>query len=167
MRMFSSSKQIHKWAAIVTFLPLGLIFVTGVLLSVSPWISFFQPAALKSSSAQLLISLEQALVAAQSVPEAGIHGWDDVMQIDVRPAAGVMRVRAKNYWEVQIDGRTGQVIGHGRRLKTLLVTLHDGAWFADGVKQWIFIPTGMIAVLLWGTGLILFMVPFFKRRKKA
>lgn len=125
-----------------------------------------QPKAPAKPNPGIEISYEQIVKAAQSVPEAEIHKAEDISQIDLRPKTGIVRVRANNYWEVQIDGHTGEVQGHGRRLKTLMVLLHEGQWFSALVKYGIFLPAGIIGVLLSFTGLVLYFYPQLMKRKK-
>jgi uncharacterized iron-regulated membrane protein len=157
-------RKIHRWIALATALPLAVILITGVLLSVSPKVEWLQPASPQFAPG-ITLSFEDILKAARTVPEAQIQTWDDVTQVDARPASGLVRVRAQNYWEVQIHGHTGEVVGAAPRRKTLLVTLHDGSWFASWSKLWIFMPTGLGALALLLTGLLIWLVPILKRRK--
>ncbi|NJL24828.1 MAG: hypothetical protein HC902_06435 [Calothrix sp. SM1_5_4] len=76
----------------------------------------------------------------------------------------MIRVRAKNYWEVQIDGQSGAVLASAPRWKTLLILIHDGSWFASWVKPWIFLPAGVVAVLLWISGLGIWLLSPVRKR---
>lgn len=166
MSAFNWFRHIHKWFALGASLPLLVMFITGIALSISPKVSFLQPPAVKPANPSLALSFEQILVAAKTHPQAGIQSWDDVVQIDVRPKSGVIRLRARNYWEVQIDGLTGQVLAAAPRWKTLFILLHDGSWFASWVKTWIFFPSGMAALVLWISGLAIWLIPKLKKRGK-
>ena len=42
---------------------------------------------------------DEILERAKQVPEAEIAGWEDVDRLDVRPARGIVKVRAQNRWE--------------------------------------------------------------------
>ncbi|NJL24829.1 MAG: hypothetical protein HC902_06440 [Calothrix sp. SM1_5_4] len=60
-----------------------VIFVSGVLLSLSPNVGFLQPKpANTSAGGALSLPFERILQAAATVPGAAIRGWEDVTQID-------------------------------------------------------------------------------------
>lgn len=146
-------------------LPLLVIFATGILLSVAPKIGWLQPSAPKPAAPAMNLNYEQVLEIAKTIPEAQIRSWSDVTQLDVRPSLGVIRVRAKNYWEIQLDASNGAILSSGRRVKTLLVSIHEGNWFSEPVRYFIFFPAGIGALGLLITGLVLFFTPLLKRRK--
>lgn len=168
--LFRYSKSIHKWVAIVLAVPLIIIFFTGVVLSISSKVSWLQPAPVvvqELGAEGISLSFDRILEIARTVPEAQIKTWNDVVQIDARPKSSVVRVRAKNYWEIQIQGQTGQIISSAKRWKTFFVLLHDGSWFAGWVKSWVFLPSGVGVLLLWITGLLIWIIPAFKKRGKV
>lgn len=154
--------------AIILAVPLIIIFSTGILLSISSKVQWLQPKVEKKITAPegVSLSFDRILEIAQTVPEAEIKTWNDVAQIDARPKSSVVRVRAKNYWEVQIHGHTGEVLSSAKRWKTFFILVHDGSWFAEWVKNWIFIPSGVGALLLWITGILIWIIPVFKKRGK-
>ncbi len=139
--------------------PLLLIITTGLLLHASPFVRILQPPTLKGQQSELRLSLDEAIAIASRIPEAEIHDKHDVAQIDARPAAGVIRVRAKNAWEVQLDGTSGEVLSSARRWKSILTTLHDGSWFGPAVEYGAVLPAGIGLLILWFTGLGLFFLP--------
>ncbi len=155
--------------AIILAVPLIIIFSTGILLSISSKVQWLQPKVETKSIAPegISLSFDRILEIAQSVPEAEIKTWNDVAQIDARPKSSVVRVRAKNYWEVQIHGHTGDVLSSAKRWKTFFILVHDGSWFAEWIKSWIFIPSGIGALLLWITGILIWIIPVFKKRGKT
>jgi uncharacterized iron-regulated membrane protein len=157
-------RRLHKWFSLIVALPLIVIFATGVLLSISPKIAFLQPEAKGVTPPGISISFDRILESARSVTEAEIDSWSDISQIDARPISGVVRVRAKNYWEVQINGHTGEVLSSAPRWKTLLIMLHDGSWFGSWVKAGIVLPAGIAAVLLWLSGIALLIAPAVRKR---
>lgn len=155
--------------AIILAVPLIIIFSTGILLSISSKVQWLQPKVETKSIPPegISLSFDRILEIAQSVPEAEIKTWNDVAQIDARPKSSVVRVRAKNYWEVQIHGHTGDVLSSAKRWKTFFILVHDGSWFAEWIKSWIFIPSGIGALLLWITGILIWIIPVFKKRGKT
>lgn len=168
VRVFKSSKSIHKWMAIILAIPLIIIFSTGILLSISSKVQWLQPSPVTMKSPEgISLSFDRILEIAKTVPEAGIATWADVAQIDARPKLSVVRVRAKNYWEIQIHGHTGEIVSSAKRWKTFFILIHDGSWFASWVKSWIFLPSGIGALLLWLTGVLIWIIPIFKKRGRV
>ena len=155
-------RRFHKWIALLIALPFLVIISTGILLSISPQLHWLQPHT-PNLAPGISISFEQILKAAKTVPEAAIETWSDVLQVEARPEKGIVRVRAQNYWEIQISGQTGEVIGAAPRWKTLLITIHDGSWFSSWVRYGIFFPTGILAFVLWFTGLGIWLLSRARR----
>jgi len=100
------------------------------------------------------------------VPEAEIESWKDIDRLDVRPSKGMMKVRAANGWEIQLDSKSGEVLQVAYRRTDLIESLHDGSFFNDHSKLWFFLPTALILLGLWLTGIYLFLLPSITRRKR-
>lgn len=135
--------------------PFTVTLVTGIVLATRGFNTWVQPdhPALRSD---LRISFARILEVAQSVSEAKIQTWKDVSQIDVRPATGNIRVRARHtLWEIQIDGATGTVVSKGLRRFSWLVALHEGAYFGPVVRYGIFLPAALGVLFLLFSGLVL------------
>ena len=49
------------------------------------------------------------------------------------------------------------------RRSDLIESLHDGSWFHDRAKLWVFLPTAAVVLMLWGTGIYLFFLPLAVR----
>ena len=73
----------------------------------------------------------------------------------------------RNGWEVQLDAQTGQVLQVAVRRSDLIESIHDGSFFHESFKLWVFLPTGIILALIWGTGIYLFLLPYLLKRKRA
>jgi hypothetical protein len=112
------------------------------------------------------LSFDQILAAVAAVPEAEVTGWDDVDRLDVRPAKGMVKVRCRNRWEVQVDASTGAILQTEYRRSDLIESLHDGSFFGDPMKLWVFLPSAIILAVLWLTGMYLFVLPYWARWKK-
>ena len=106
------------------------------------------------------------LASARLHPEAGIEEWSDIDRIDLRVDKGIAKLRAHSGWEVQVDTATAEVVSVAYRRSDLIETIHDGSFFSDGVKLYVFLPTGVLLLIMWGTGIYLFMLPRMARRKK-
>ena len=120
------NRSTHKWASIIIALPFLVILVTGVLLLLKKEVSYIQPASAKGSvKNQPNISFEQVLIIAKSVPEAGIDSWQAIDRLDVRPGKGIIKVRAKSEWEIQIDATTGEGLKTAYRRSDFIEQLHS------------------------------------------
>ena len=160
------NRKLHRIGAIVAAVPVLVILVSGLVLQLKKEVAWIQPSTVRGSSTELSIGFDRVLEIASSVPEAEIETWDDVDRLDVRPERGMLKVRAKNRWEVQIDAKTGDVLQVAYRRSDLIESLHDGSWFHDGAKLWLFLPAGLILLGLWGTGLYLWALPHLVRRRR-
>lgn len=158
-------RKIHRWGGALIALPFLLVLITGLLLQIKKEVDWIQPPSQAGVSTIPSISFDQILAAAGTVPEAKISSWKDIDRLDVRPDKGMVKVRAINRWEIQIDTETADVLQVAYRRSELLESLHDGSWFHDSAKLWIFLPSGVIVTILWITGMYLFFVPYFAKKK--
>ncbi|MEC8554122.1 MAG: PepSY-associated TM helix domain-containing protein [Planctomycetota bacterium] len=163
------SRKLHRWGAILTLLPMLLVIVSGLLLQVKKQVTWVQPKTVSGSvrGEAPVVDWRSILDAASGVKEAEISSWDDVDRLDVRPGKGVVKVQSKNSWEVQVDLRNAEVLTFNYRRSDWIESLHDGSYFSDYAKLWVFLPNGLILLGLWGTGLWLWYLPFLRRKKNA
>jgi len=167
MRFAKLNRVLHRWGAIACALPVLIVIVTGVILLLKKEVAWIQPPTASGSSSELALSFEEILEAAKTAPEAGIESWEDIDRLDVRPSKGVIKVRGVNRWEVQIDSRSGEILQTAFRRSDLIESIHDGSFFHDKVKLWIFLPSALVLLVLWITGLYLFVLPHLVRRKRG
>ncbi|MEM8711326.1 MAG: PepSY-associated TM helix domain-containing protein [Planctomycetota bacterium] len=160
------NRQLHRFGSILTAAPLIVVIVTGIFLQLKKDWTWVQPATVRGSTEELRLSFDEVLAAAAAVPEAGITTWDDVDRLDVRPSKGMVKVRGKNRWEVQVDAVTGEVLQTSFRRSDLIESLHDGSWFGSPVKLWIFLPVALVLLGLWFTGMYLWLLPHLVRRRR-
>jgi len=159
------SRKIHRIGAIIIALPFLVVLITGLLLQVKKDVSWVQPASQEGVSTIPSISFQQILEVVQSVPEAEIQTWEDIDRLDVRPDKGMVKVRAVNHWEIQIDTETAEILQVEYRRSDIIEAMHDGSWFADAAKYWIFLPTGFIVLVLWITGIYMYFIPALNKRR--
>lgn len=143
-----------------------LVIVSGLLLQVKKQSSWVQPPTIKLDAAEPSADWQQFLEAARSVPAAEVTGWDDIDRIDVRPSKGIAKIQCKNRWELQVDLRNGDVVSSNYRRSDLIESLHDGSFFSDAAKLWLFLPNGIVLLVLWCSGLYLWFLPILVRRNK-
>ena len=162
------NRRLHYWFAFAAGVPLLIIIGSGILLQVKKQSSFVQPPERRGSTTTPSVDFPQVLSALQSVPSLGVSSWDDVDRIDVRPDRGIAKVTLRNRWEAQIDLGTGQVLQTAYRRSDLIESIHDGSFFGgDWSKLGIFLPAGVLLLLLWLTGAWMVWILFVgKRRKK-
>ncbi len=161
------SRSIHNWGAILIAAPLIIVLITGVLLLLKKELQWVQPATVKQEQvSELNLGFEQVLEIATTVPEANIKSWDDVSRLYFRPDKGIIKVQGNNSWEVQIAANSGEVVQVAYRRSDFIESLHDGSFFGSFAKYWLFLPSALILIVLWFTGLVLFILPRVKKAKK-
>jgi hypothetical protein len=138
-----------------------------VLLQFKKQSGWIQPPTQKGTSGDLIVSFDRILEVARTVPEAEVATWDDIDRLDVRPGKGVVKVRCKSRHEIQIDTATGDVLQVSVRRSDLIESIHDGSFFHEGAKLWIFFPAALVLTGMWGTGLYLFIRPYIARRRNT
>jgi hypothetical protein len=84
----------------------------------------------------------------------------------VRPGKGVAKVWTQNGWEVQVDLGSARVLHSAYRRSDLIESLHDGSWFHEHAKLWLFFPAGLTLLVLWLTGMYLFVLPIWVRKRR-
>ena len=156
----------HRWGALIAAVPLALVIATGLLLQVKKQVPWVQPPTQKGTGQVPGLDWPRILAAAQAAPEANVTSWDDVDRLDVRPGKGLIKIQCKNSWELQIDASTGDLLSSKYRRSDWIEALHDGSFFHDNVKLWIFLPSGLILMGLWVSGVYLWYLPIQARRKK-
>ncbi|MCP3920650.1 MAG: PepSY domain-containing protein [bacterium] len=171
MSAASFNRKVHRWGAILFAVPVLVIFATGALLQLKKDWSWIQPPAQRGDaselSSELSIGWDDVLSAARGVEAAEVASWADIDRLDVRPGRGLIKIRCANRWELQIDSASGEVLSSTYRRSDLIEAIHDGSWFHDSAKLWIFLPSAVALCGLWGTGAYLWFLPHMvKRRRK-
>jgi hypothetical protein len=160
------NRRIHRWGAAAVALPFLVVIVTGILLQVKKRLPWVQPTEQRGTSAPPAVTLGDMLARMKEVPQAGVDSWADIDRIDVRPAKGLVKVVSNSRWEIQLDAATGAVLQTAYRRSDLIESLHDGSWFHDLAKTWIFLPSGIVVLVLWLTGIYLWLLPYRVRRHR-
>lgn len=160
------NRKTHFWGSIICALPILIVIGTGVLLLLKKDFDWIQPPSARGVSSEPTVSFEEILIISKTVPEAKIRGWADIGRLDVRPSKGIVKVRAKNDWEIQIDFQTNEILQVAHRRSDFIESIHDGTFFHDAAKLWVFLPSSLILFVLWVTGLYLFLTTYFKKRSR-
>ena len=160
------TRKLHRWGAILAAVPLLLVIISGLLLQLKKEIAWVQPTTMTGSGDQLVLSWPQILDAAKTDQNANVDGWSDIDRLDVRPSKGLIKIRCENGWELQVDSTDGKILSSNYRRSDLIESIHDGSFFTDSAKLWIFLPNGLVLLALWATGMYLWYLPFSSKRKK-
>jgi len=152
MKLNRLLRKLHFWGALIILLPVVVVIGSGLLLQVKKEVEWVQPASVKGSGFDDSLSTQGYLIAVKQIPELGIHSWQDVERIDIRPSKKIAKVRSHNGYEAQLDLANGQVLKVAKRRSDLIESIHDGSWFHDYAKLWVFLPVAIILFLLWLTG---------------
>lgn len=163
------SRKLHRWGAILVALPFLIVLLSGLFLQVKKEFNWIQPATQTGSAVGASLSFDEILASARAIPQMEVQQWTDIDRLDVRPDDGVIKIRGINGWETQIDAHNASVLHVGQRRSDVIESLHDGSWFHDEAKLWIFLPTAIVVTILWITGIYLLCVPYlakWKNRKR-
>lgn len=161
------NRRLHRWGAIGVAVPFLLVLVTGLLLQVKKQVPWVQPVEQRTTTEVPSVGFDRILAAAAAHPQAGIQSWADIDRVDVRPGKGILKVIGNSRWELQLDIATGEVLQVAYRRSDLIESLHDGSFFTDAAKLWIFLPVALIVLGLWITGMYLWILPYLARRTNA
>ncbi len=160
-------RKAHRWGAVLIAAPFLLVLLSGLLLQIKKQVAWVQPPTKKGKGKAPTVSMEAVLAAVKSVPEAAVSSWDDIDRLDTRPRDGVIKGQCKNRYEVQVDFQTGEVVQVEYRRSDFIESLHDGSWFGDSAKLYMFLPVAIVVLSLWFTGMYLFAMPLaVKWRRK-
>ncbi len=161
-----ANRQLHRRGALLVALPFLVVIVTGILLQAKKQLPWIQPPEHRTASAIPEIPFAAILAAAAKHPQTGITSWSDIDRLDVRPGKGIVKVIGRSRWEVQLDLATAEVLQVAYRRSDLIESLHDGSWFHPNAKLFLFLPAGVVVLVLWFTGAYLWWLPIGARRRK-
>ncbi|MBU3021244.1 PepSY domain-containing protein [Aestuariibacter sp. A3R04] len=161
------SRKIHLWFALLIIVPSLVVIGTGILLQVKKQSDWIQPPTLTGMSQVPRLAFSEILEVAQGIPQLEVQTWADIDRLDIRPGKGIVKIQAKNHWEVQIDAANKTVLHVAFRRSDIIESLHDGSWFADAAKLWVFLPAGIILFFIWCTGGILLYTTLKSKLKKS
>jgi uncharacterized iron-regulated membrane protein len=160
------TRKLHYWISPIIFIPVVIIFSTGVLLQFKKQSNWIQPNVVITSKSKPVM-LNSYLESAKTVSEAKIYSWNDIDRIDIRPNKGIAKIRSKNNWEIQLDIESAEIYSVSFRRSDIIESVHDGSFFSDYVKFGLFFPSGILLIVLSFTGIYMFIVPILRKKKKG
>ena len=166
-------RNYHKMVGLTIAVLLLISAITGILLALKKEFDVLQPPTQAGESEMLadwkpigeLAAIAEAAFYQKYPEEKG----NSIERMDVRPSKGVVKVLfKKGWWEVQIDGSSGEVKSIAKRHSDWIEALHDGSIISDGFKliSMNFLGLGLLIMII--TGLWLWYGPKKVRKiKKA
>lgn len=162
-------RKIHHWMAPIILVPLGIAITAGLLLMVKKDFDWIQPPTQRGevTNQTPTMSFEELFDIAQSASQLELTDWSDLARVDVKPSKGLVKFISKNDWEAQVDTQSGALLQVAYRRSDWIESLHDGSYFADWVKRYVFLPAGVGLLVLWMSGLYLFVITRLARGRKT
>ena len=172
-------RKLHRQIAIFLFAFFLIISITGLLLG---WkknsFGIILPPTSKGVSTDLKTWLP--LDSLQTIAVTTLHDSisktlsSDIERIDARPSKGIVKfVFNDDYWEIQLDGTTGNVLQINRRKSDIIENIHDGTILDflfntknDQFKLSYTTIMGLALLALTGTGFWLWYGPKRIRQQK-
>jgi len=149
------SRSFHLWISLSIFIPVVIVIGSGLLLQVKKEFDWIQPPTQKVGASEPSLTFDAIIEALQRAPETQLKSWNDIDRLDVRPSKGIIKVRGKNRWEVQLNAQTGEILHVAYRRTDTIEAIHDGSWFFEGAKLWLFLPAAILLLVLWITGMVM------------
>lgn len=122
-------RKLHKFIALPVFLFTFLIGITGLLLGWKKQTGLLpetRKSALDKNTAW--VSTEHVMAVAEKFMNDSVQRQCTIDRLDYRPKQGVIKVLFNScFYEIQIDGKSGAVLSHGRRYSDLIERIHDGS----------------------------------------
>ena len=170
-RSLRKFRVLHRWMGLTLAILLIISAITGILLALKKEVALIQPPTQKGVSKNLADwkPLHELSRTAQEAfykihPEQKNNLVD---KLDVRPSKGIVKVLfEKGYWEVQVDGVSGEVKSIAKRHSDWIEHLHDGSIISDGFKLFSMNFLGLGLLFLIATGVWLWYGPRRVRREK-
>lgn len=160
------SRKIHLWLALGILVPSLIVFGSGILLQIKKQSAWIQPPTRSGVFHAPSISFARVLDIAQSIPQLEVTAWENIKRLDVRPKKGMLKILASNHWEAQIDSSTGEILQVAYRRSDTIEAIHDGSWFADFAKLWVFLPAAIVLLFIWCSGSVLLYTTLKSKYKK-
>jgi len=161
----------HRWIGLFLALFFCVSALTGILLAWKKDVDLLQPPTQRGQAEDL--SSWKSLDELASIASAAFYeahpdmSENPIDRLDVRPGKGIVKVLLENgWWEVQIDGATGEVKSIARRHSDWIEALHDGSIVSNTFKLLSMNAIGWGLLLMIGSGIWLWYGPRLHRQRK-
>ena len=162
-------RKVHHYFGLAVALFLLISAVTGILLGLKKDVDIIQPPTQKGVAESL--SEWKPMAELENISSVALSEFlghlPELDRIDVRPDKGVAKFQyLPGHWEVQIDGKTGEVSMIEKRYSDLIEKIHDGSIISDLFKLVSMNLLGFGVIIMIATGLWLWYGPFKIRKLK-
>ena len=162
-------RRIHYYLGLSISLLLLISAGTGILLGFKKEVDALQPPTQEVENVVLSqwLSLSDLSLKAHEALNSKNPGNYLLDKMDVRPEKGIVKVIfMPDFWEVQVNGATGEILSVERRYSDLIEKIHDGSIISDSFKLISMNILGVGVLVLVFSGLWLWYGPFIIRKIK-
>lgn len=158
VKILRAARRYHRYIGIFLLVLVLISAFTGILLAWKKQSALLQPPTLKGAGGELTEwrpLAELAAIARQAfVAKYPDQKDNNIDRIDVRPSKGIVKVLfEKGWWEVQVDGVTGEALSISKRHSDWIEALHDGSIISEGFK--------LLSMNILGFGLLFLLITGF------
>lgn len=157
MKFSRLNRKIHFWGSIICVIPTIIIIVSGLLLLLRKDVAWIQPPTNSGLGNFPTVEFAQILDISKTVEKAKIQNWQDISRLDVRPKDGIIKILAKNNYEIQVDFQSGEVLQVAKRRSGIIEKFHDGSFFHKNIPLAVFFPSSLILLIIALTGIYIFI----------
>lgn len=165
----------HRWIGISIGVLVIISSLSGIFLALKKDIDVLQPPTQKSTAEAQDDWLPIEKLGQQATLALQAHtGLEEVSidRMDVRPTKGIVKVNFEQaYWEVQVDGYSGEILSIAKRHSDWIEQLHDGSIVSDAFKLVSMHTLGLGLLVLTASGFWLWFGPrkirSLKKNQKA
>lgn len=164
-KLLRTLRSLHLYAGLPLLIFVVISSVTGLALGWKKNFELLQPPTKRGSSTTLqdwrpLHDLATIAEGALATHLAGASGaTPELDKMDVRVDRGVVKVIFTGYWEVQVDGASGEVKSIARRHSDWIEQLHDGSIVSDPFKLFAMTALALGLLALGASGFWLWYGP--------
>lgn len=160
----------HRWIGISVGILVIISSLSGILLALKKDVTILQPPTQKSRTETKASWLPVEDIEEKATEALQAHtGLRDlgVDRMDVRPGKGVVKVNfEQGYWEVQVDGYSGEVLSIAKRHSDWIEKVHDGSIISNLFKLVSMHVLGIGLLVLTLSGVWLWVGPQKVRKMK-
>ena len=165
--MYRTSRQLHRWVGFCAALFLLVLATTGFLLANKSRWAWMRPPVVKAEAVAVaaeIVTVERVVEAVFALNLVEIRSLGDIDRVDYRPKDNVFKVVSKEgYREVQVDGKTGQVLASSFRPDQFAEDIHDLSFFGKFAHAWLLPLVAIALATLAASGIGLFLTPIVRR----
>jgi uncharacterized iron-regulated membrane protein len=149
-------RALHRKLSLYTFIPLGIILVSGIILQLRNQFEWIQPTLVETKADQGPLLAPDVLIQKLNLNEKEIE------QIIYKPSKNNASLRLKSGEEIQLNAQTAEVLKRAMRRTNLLIDIHQGSILGPIGQYGIYLLTALGMIILYITGVNLLL----PRRKK-